>query len=318
MELSAKYVRTVWEKQSFSLAAKTLFISQPALSATVSKLEKQLGFKIFDRSTSPITLTVRGKIYMDYLDEIFENENLFQQRLNAIDESSSGSLTISGQMISAIHLLPLICGEFYRRFPKVNVSIDLSAPSEYAKKDVADLRFTYNPNPSLQDLSFLMHEELFVVLSKSHPLAPALAPLAISYEQIITKTVPDEKRIRDLSVFQAIPFIKKGRISDTNQRLALMMAEHLTSSYIIDNSIDIRYKMMRQGIGAALLPDLFLAASSKHHHDLCFFSLASPHAKRALYLYHRKDCAKTESMSRFISVAKEFCLRPNLLEQLSE
>ena len=38
MELSAKYVRMIWEKKSFSAAATAMFVSQPALSATVKKL----------------------------------------------------------------------------------------------------------------------------------------------------------------------------------------------------------------------------------------------------------------------------------------
>ena len=56
------YVYEVYLARSFSAAAKKLFISQPALSAAVKKVEKQLGITIFDRSTNPITLTQAGRV----------------------------------------------------------------------------------------------------------------------------------------------------------------------------------------------------------------------------------------------------------------
>ena len=120
MELSAKYAYMIWKKKSFSLAAKALFISQPALSATIAKLEKELGFKIFNRCGSPITLTLHGSIYMDYLEEIIERENTFEQRIRAVNNMSYGSLTIRGRMSSARKLLPTICGKFYHRYPNIN------------------------------------------------------------------------------------------------------------------------------------------------------------------------------------------------------
>ena len=65
MELAAKYVYEVYKEKSFSRAAKSLYVSQPALSSTVSRLEKELGFRIFDRATMPLTLTPQGRIYIE-------------------------------------------------------------------------------------------------------------------------------------------------------------------------------------------------------------------------------------------------------------
>ena len=56
------YFYEFYLERSFSGAAKKLFISQPALSASVKKVEKQLGVTIFDRSTNPISLTPAGKV----------------------------------------------------------------------------------------------------------------------------------------------------------------------------------------------------------------------------------------------------------------
>ena len=56
-----EYVYAVYEEKSFSKAAQKLYITQPALSTAIKKVEKKIGTPIFDRSTSPIGLTPGGR-----------------------------------------------------------------------------------------------------------------------------------------------------------------------------------------------------------------------------------------------------------------
>ena len=51
------YVYEVYKEKSFSKAAKNLYISQPSLSANVRRVENKIGYPIFNRNTSPLTLT---------------------------------------------------------------------------------------------------------------------------------------------------------------------------------------------------------------------------------------------------------------------
>ena len=74
MELADRYAYTVYSENSFSGAAKKLYISQSSLSLTIKKLESRLGFEIFDRTTSPISLTREGRVYVEYLEECLESE----------------------------------------------------------------------------------------------------------------------------------------------------------------------------------------------------------------------------------------------------
>ena len=60
-----KYVYEIYKEGSFSRAAKNLYISQPSLSATIKKLEQDIGITIFDRSTTPVQLTDAGKVYIE-------------------------------------------------------------------------------------------------------------------------------------------------------------------------------------------------------------------------------------------------------------
>ena len=67
----ANYIYEIYKEKSFSKAAKNLFISQPALSATVRKVEEELQIQLFDRSTSPLSLTLEGEAYIKAVEKIF-------------------------------------------------------------------------------------------------------------------------------------------------------------------------------------------------------------------------------------------------------
>lgn len=85
METVASYAYQVYKNGSFTNAAKTLYISQPSLSAAISRLEKDLGFRIFDRSTIPCSLTAEGRIYIESIEEIIESENNMHRRIAEIE-----------------------------------------------------------------------------------------------------------------------------------------------------------------------------------------------------------------------------------------
>lgn len=67
-----KYVYEVYKERSFSNAARNLYISQPALSGMIKKIEKNIGMPLFDRSTTPIQLTECGKKYIKNRRENYE------------------------------------------------------------------------------------------------------------------------------------------------------------------------------------------------------------------------------------------------------
>lgn len=65
-----EYIYAVYQEKSFSKAAKKLYVSQPWLSATVKKVEQELDVRLFDRSTTPISLTEAGAYYIQRVEEI--------------------------------------------------------------------------------------------------------------------------------------------------------------------------------------------------------------------------------------------------------
>ena len=85
-----KYIYEVYREKSFSKAAQNLYISQPSLSARVKKVEKEIGFPLFDRSTSPLQLTEVGEVYIKAAEEIFQIEQRVENYINNLTTLKTG------------------------------------------------------------------------------------------------------------------------------------------------------------------------------------------------------------------------------------
>ena len=82
MELQQlKYFKTVAEIGKISEAAEALFLSAPALSTSISRLEKELGFPLFDRTNNRILLNTQGQIFLKYINQVFTALECAKQEL---------------------------------------------------------------------------------------------------------------------------------------------------------------------------------------------------------------------------------------------
>ena len=86
MQQDMRYVYEVYKQKSFSKAAQALFITQPALSIAIGKLEDKIGMPIFDRSTRPISLTTAGRVYLRAIERTRVLEQDLSHQLDDIRE----------------------------------------------------------------------------------------------------------------------------------------------------------------------------------------------------------------------------------------
>lgn len=100
-----EYVYAVYQERSFSRAAQRLFISQPALSSKVKKVEERVGAPLFDRSTNPIRLTPAGKCYVEAVEQVMGIEDELRSRLASWPTSGRGPSPLEHPPISA----PMCC-----------------------------------------------------------------------------------------------------------------------------------------------------------------------------------------------------------------
>ena len=109
-----RYVVAIANSGTFREAAEKMYVSQPSLSIAVRDLEKELGFKIFHRTSSGTFLTRRGMEFYEKAQELVKGFDIFQNHYtNLVEEKAEFS--IASQHYD---FLPPLITEFARCYPK--------------------------------------------------------------------------------------------------------------------------------------------------------------------------------------------------------
>ena len=169
--LSAFYA--VARELSFSRGAERLMVSQPAVSQQVRSLEASLGLKLFDRLPKGIRLTEAGELLVDYAGRIDALEREAEAALAELRGVERGRLVVGASFSIAAYLLPEVLGEFRRRWPKVELRLEVARSGAIARR-VSDLTLdvglTSAPVGS-EDLEEPFHQDRIVaIVSAGHAL----------------------------------------------------------------------------------------------------------------------------------------------------
>jgi len=313
-----KYVMSVYVNRSFSLAAGELFISQPALSAAIGRYEKSLGFEIFDRSVLPISLTPKGKIYIEYLDEKRKIEEEMKRKLNMLSDEGQRELSVGAYSYSGYSILSEISGEFSKRYPDVKVRLDMGSIghltnlSEKLRRHELDMMLNYSFDPKEHNIIPILTEKLIIAMRRDLDGADKIKHLALPAKKIIDSDIAKEEMITDTSVFKDIRFLEYSAYSDTRRRMKLILGEYKRANYYVENArqVDMHNRLMKVGIGAVMTTDYHLKTRIFDNEDLLFFAISSPHATRTLYMVTQKGYTLSSCANAFIETATElFCKR---------
>ena len=117
----AQLVLAVVREGSFTAAAKSLFVTQPTLSKQIRQIEQQLGQPIFERSTTPVSLTPAGQIYVQSARRFLQIEAQMNESLAALSGRQTGLLRLGLPMQRADELLPQVLPEFQSAYPDVRL-----------------------------------------------------------------------------------------------------------------------------------------------------------------------------------------------------
>jgi LysR family transcriptional regulator, hydrogen peroxide-inducible genes activator len=145
-----EYILAVEAHGSFSRAADACFVSQPALSMMVQKLEEELDLKIFDRSRQPILPTDGGKVVLSQAQTILHEVAKLHEATRQQRETLSGDLSIGIIPTLAPYLLPLFLKPFLEKYPDVHLKIHehtTGALVEKLKKGQLDAGLLATPLP---------------------------------------------------------------------------------------------------------------------------------------------------------------------------
>jgi DNA-binding transcriptional LysR family regulator len=114
---------SVAKHKSFSKAANIIFLSQPAISAQISALEKELNVQLFDRTSKEVTLTSDGESFLEYALDLINTRNAAIHHLSDSTSSISGRFTLAASSTPCNAILPLIIEKFSVKYPKVTFNI---------------------------------------------------------------------------------------------------------------------------------------------------------------------------------------------------
>ncbi|MBL8762874.1 MAG: LysR family transcriptional regulator [Phycisphaerae bacterium] len=133
MELTTlRYFREIARTRHLTRAARTLGVTQPALSAMVKKLESEVGSPLLDRSSRGVTLTEAGRVFLTHAEDALraaEAGAAAVRRLAGLDE---GSIRIGGGATATTYLLPRVVSEVRRRHPGLRFYIREAGSSTVA------------------------------------------------------------------------------------------------------------------------------------------------------------------------------------------
>lgn len=290
MELQQlKYFKAAADCGKISEAAESLFISAPALSTSISRLEKELGFQLFDRTNNRILLNQQGKILLKHVNQILSD-------LDAATKEMQDSLQQQGPHISItsvntamwVNLITAFTSEYpdytlsCSTIPLAKLSDSgFSMQNSFLLASDADI-----PPSHIDDLDsiFLFETRPSVMLHKDHPLA--------NEKSIDIRMLAGEK------LFMPTPgYSLSTRLIKLFELYELPLPIANSYSYLA------RRQMVMQNLGISFFT---MHAGHTPLPNLCYVPLDDPFGPWRTSLYWRKNHSLTKTESAFKDFAEEF------------
>ncbi len=166
---------TVAKVLSFTKAAETLHMTQPAVTFQVKQLEEFFNTRLFDRTHNKITLTEAGKIVYDYAEKILDHYEKMNSEVRELTGEVTGSLLIGASTTIAEYMLPNLLGAFKKQFEDVNIRLQVGntdAIVAMVENNMIDLGVVEAPvyNKNLE-VDVCRLDEMVLIVPEGHPLS---------------------------------------------------------------------------------------------------------------------------------------------------
>lgn len=184
-KIDAKHLRYFVEvaaQRSFTRAAETLLVAQPAISTQIQQLERYLGFDLFVRSSRSVELTGEGRRLLPQAKHMIEATEAVYTLAREIRNGVGCSLVVGATPYSSIFPeREALISEFTRRYPGVDLQLDMAAQHDHlldrCRAGEIDLTFYIGCEISRGDFNVVSFHRYHFAL-----LVPVENPLAKSRE----------------------------------------------------------------------------------------------------------------------------------------
>lgn len=303
-----EYVYEIYKEGSFSKAAKKLYVSQPSLSATVKRIEKKVGYPIFDRSKKPLELTECGERYIKTVEQIMSAKTEFANFLNDWGDLKLGKLAIGGGSLFLAYALPSLIKEFGRKFPGIQVELveeSTGRLEEFLQNGRLDFVLDNNSmDEELFDRLALKEEHLLLAVPKSFAVNDRLESYQIPADTIRKGTYLDESvKAVPLKEFEEEPFILLKQENDTRERAMMICKENRFSPNIVfelDQQMT-SYNITTSGMGISFISDTLIARMPANP-NVVYYKLKGKNTKRNIYFYWKRGRYVSRPMEEFLRI----------------
>lgn len=310
MEANMKYVYQLYLDRSFSKAAEHLYMTQPALSIAIKRVEAELGAELFDRSRHPLALTQAGEAYIATIRQIHHLEEELHREVDDLKALGHGTLRLGGTHYINNYILADALADFAATYPGVHIDLEEGSARRLTgmlRDRELDLTFSCAPEvlDEFEHVPAFSDRILLAVPTGSVP--EGLENHALSAEDILA----GRHRMGDvppisLDRFQDLDFIllrPGNNLFDRNMKMfedaGVTPKVRLSLSQLVT-----AFHLAEEGLGATFVSDRLIKAPTP---GLCYFLPDSPEAERQFHFIFPPRKYTPFAVKEFIRFTKEYC-----------
>jgi DNA-binding transcriptional LysR family regulator len=285
---------TVARLLSFTKAAETLHMTQPAVTFQVRQLEEHFNTRLFDRTHNRISLTDAGRHVFAYADRIFELYAEMESSVRDITGEIRGTLTIGASTTIAEYMLPPLLGDFKERFPSVTIHLKVSNTEgivTMVENNAIDLGVVEAPvsNKSLV-VETCKLDRLVAIVPPGHPLA--------------------DRQSVDFSTLLQYPFICREEGSGTREVIGDYLERQTDCSAALQVAIELGSPEAVKGAVEAGM-GVSVVSRTTIQKELRLGTLVAvdldPPLDRPFSFVHQKQKFRLRVMEELLTLARAYC-----------
>jgi len=286
---------SVARQLSFTKAAETLHMTQPAVTFQVRQLEEYFNTRLFDRTHNKISLTAAGERVYAYAEKIFELYGELENSVRELTGEISGVLILGASTTIAEYMLPALLGDFKEKYPDVSIRLKVSNTDgivNMVENNVIDLGVVEAPvsNKNLA-VERCRTDRLVAITPPGHELAKQ------------GKTIPVQSIVE-------YPFISREEGSGTRDVIADYLkeagVEPTRMNTIMElGSLEALKGAVEAGIGVSIVSRATLIKEIKLG-SLEVLDLDPP-LERPFSFVHQKHKFRQRAMDELLEFARNYC-----------
>lgn len=250
-----QYAVLLSRTRSFSHAAQELGVSQPALSKQIISLEQELGVKLFDRATTPLTLTAAGEHFAAKAEKLLFQEEQLLKTMARYRTGESSRLVIGVSPSRCLYMMPGFVRAMKERFPHLRLTLR-EGSTTLLHKGICDGLYDFAilnlPVDETQLDVFPLAQDTLVLA-----IPEAMCPLIPHLPEHPDAPV-------DLGACGNLPFVTLGPGQELRMQFDKLCAQAMLEPDIQleAGSVIAAWTMVQQGFGAAVLPQQFVRSGN--------------------------------------------------------